>query len=71
VIENVEIKTNAAVRIRNFQGPQHPVEWSHTKHVLFKQKYLTDSLENPRIHYLVHVPALTAGQHVTVAGWWY
>jgi hypothetical protein len=26
VIENVEIKTNAAVRIRNFQGPQHPVE---------------------------------------------
>ena len=26
VMENVEIKTNAAVRIRNFQDPQHPAE---------------------------------------------
>ena len=71
VMENVEIKTNSAVRIRNFQDPQHPVEWSCSKHVLFKQKYLNDSLENLRIYYPVHVLALTAGQYAKVAGWWY
>jgi hypothetical protein len=26
VTENMEIKTNAVVRLRNFQDPQHPVQ---------------------------------------------
>ena len=67
----MEIKTNAAVTIWNIQYPQHPVEWSCSKHVLFKQKYPTDSSKNARIFYPVHVPALTAGLYVTLAGWWY